>query len=384
MCYQTRFDATYVRMNPRDVAALVDASRLTPRPVDARELRRAEEVFREEVPKSYAVDMADLSRDLWSLLPAAGDFLAEIHTARHDTLTYARSRAEPEDISFFDRKKHRNISVYSSKEARERFGRSYNEDDFVSYDVLGYDIDLAVSPDRVWLEGRARLQIRVLATAINSITLRLAETLIVQSIVSDQFGRLLGVRVRNQNTIIVNLPAVLLRDDDLMLTIAYAGRLEPQREDTEGVAAQAAPRPQGQADETLVFLPERSLLYSNRSYWYPQATVTDYATASLRLTVPQNIDCVASGTLDAGFPTSVAGKDSAQPWKAYLFTTAQPVRYLAFVLSRFTRGDSVDLPIGPDGTMAVSVQTNPRQVRRGRELAQSANDIVRFLRIAAR
>ncbi len=68
--------------------------------------------------------------------------------------------------------------------------------------MLGYDIDLAVSPDRLWLEGRARLQIRVLATAINSISLRLAESLVVQSIVSDQFGRLLGVRVRNQSTII--------------------------------------------------------------------------------------------------------------------------------------------------------------------------------------
>jgi hypothetical protein len=375
---QTRFDAIYLRMNPRDAAALVDTSQLTPRAVDARELRRADEVFREELPKSYAVDMGDLSRDLWSILPAAGDFLAEIRTARYDTLTYARSRAEPEDISFFDRKRHRNIAVYSSGEARERFGLSYNEDDFVSYDVLGYDIDLAVSPDRLWLEGRARLQIRVLATAINSISLRLAEPLAVQSIVSDQFGRLLGVRVRNQNTIIINLPAVLLRDDDLVLTVAYAGRLEPQREDTEALSPQGPGRPQGQPDETIVFLPERSFLYSNRSYWYPQATVTDYATASLRITVPQNVDCVASGVLDAGFPMAIAGKDSAQPSKVYLFTTAQPLRYLAFVLSRFTSGETVDLAIAPDVNVTMSVQTNPRQVRRGRELGERANEIVRF------
>ncbi|MEP7304615.1 MAG: M1 family aminopeptidase [Acidobacteriota bacterium] len=374
----TRFDAVYVRMNPRDVEALVDANRLTPRAVDARELRRADEVFREEVPKSYAVDMADMSRELWSILPAAGDFLAEIHTPRYDTLTYTRSRAEPEDISFFDRKRHRNISVYSSAESRERFGLSYNEDDFVNYDVLGYDIDLAVSPDRAWLEGHARLQLRVLASAISSVSLRLAESLVVQSIVSDQFGRLLGVRVRNQNTIIVNLPAVLLRDDDLVLTIAYAGRLEPQREDTEALAPQGAGRPQSPVDDQIVFQPERSFLYSNRSYWYPQATVTDYATASLRLTVPQNIDCVASGTLDAGFPTAVAGKDSASPLKVYLFTTAQPLRYLAFLLSRFTSGESSNLVIAPDVNINMSVQTNPRQVRRGRELGDRANEIVRF------
>ena len=36
--------------------------------------------------------------------------------------------------------------------------------------------------------------------------------------------------------------------------------------------------------------------YSNRSYWYPQATVTDYATAKMTLTVPGDFDVVASGT----------------------------------------------------------------------------------------
>jgi hypothetical protein len=375
---QTSFDAVYVRLNPRDFDELVEASHFTPRAVDPRELRRAESVFRDDVPKSYAVDMADMSRDLWSIAPMAGDFLAEIHTPRYDVLTYARSRAEPEDISFFDRKRHRNISIYSSKEARERYGRSYNEDDFVSYDVLGYDIDVAVSPDRAWIEGRARLQIRVLATAINSISFRLAETLTVQSIDSQEFGRLLGVRVRNQNTIIVNLPSVLLRDDDLVVTIAYAGRLEPQREDTEAAALQAPStgRPP-QTEPEIVFQPERNFLYSNRSYWYPQAPVTDFATASLRLTVPANIDCVASGMLDMGFPTP-AGGDSSQARKVYLFTTSLPLRYFSFVLSRFTRGESVEVPTGADSSVTLSVQSNPRQARRGRDLADRANDIMRF------
>ena len=38
-----------------------------------------------------------------------------MHTRRFDTLTYARSGTEAEDITVFDRKKHRNISVYPSK-----------------------------------------------------------------------------------------------------------------------------------------------------------------------------------------------------------------------------------------------------------------------------
>ena len=85
---QTRIDTVFVRVNPDDVEALVGADRLIAARRRSTRLRRAEALFREEVQKSYAVDMSDLSRDLWSLMPASGDFLAEIHTAavRHADL----------------------------------------------------------------------------------------------------------------------------------------------------------------------------------------------------------------------------------------------------------------------------------------------------------
>ena len=46
--------------------------------------------------------------------------------------------------------------------------------------------------------------------------------------------------------------------------------------------------------------PEPKWLFSNRNYWYPQNQVTDYATASVRLTVPSEYHVVSSGILDAG------------------------------------------------------------------------------------
>jgi hypothetical protein len=376
---QTRLDAAFVRFNADDFGTLVDADRLAPRAVDPRDLRRAEAVFREEVQKSYAVDMSDLSPDLWSLMPANGDFLAEIHTPRYDTLTYARSKAEAEDISFFDRKRQRNIAVYSSKQALARYGRSYNEDETVGYDVLGYDLDVSMSPDRLWIDGRARVQLQVRASALTTLSLRLAESLVVQSIVSDQFGRLFGLRVRNQNTIIINLPAFMIRDEQLLLTITYAGRLLPQREDPEALAPLGQTRPGANLDDGMPqFQPERSFLYSNRSYWYPQPPVTDYATASIRVTVPSRFDVVASGNLDVGFPMAVPGKDAANAQKVYLFTSSEPLRYLAFIVSRFVRLQPVPVARGPGERFNIEVQANPRQARRGRELAQRAGDIVEF------
>ena len=52
---------------------------------------------------AFSLDLRDLSRDNWSLLPQVGDFLAEVHTRRFDTLTFARSMTEAEDVTLFHR-----------------------------------------------------------------------------------------------------------------------------------------------------------------------------------------------------------------------------------------------------------------------------------------
>lgn len=138
---ESRFDVAYIRLNPTDYNTVFASAQITARPVDPRELRRAQEVFRIESPKSFALDLADLSREAWSLLPPSGDFLAEVRTRRFDTLTYARSAHEPEDITVFDRKRHRNIALYGSAQKVASGGRFYNEDDLAEYDVLDYDIE---------------------------------------------------------------------------------------------------------------------------------------------------------------------------------------------------------------------------------------------------
>ena len=48
--------------------------------------------------------------------------------------------------------------------------------------------------------------------------------------------------------------------------------------------------------DDMPFIPaEPKWLFSNRNYWYPQGQVTDYATATLRITVPADYAVVGSG-----------------------------------------------------------------------------------------
>ena len=381
----TPFDAVYARLNPADFDALVSSGALVEDAPDAGEFRRADAVFREDSVKSFSLDLGDLTREVWSVLPNPSDFLAEIHTRRFDTLTYSRSSSEPEDISLFDRKRRRNISLYASPEKLAQQGVSFDEDQKIDIDVEHYDIDLSVAPDRPWLEGRARLTLRVRASSVNSLTLRLAPTLIVQSIVSDEFGRLFGLRVRNDSSLVVNLPGTVPRDTELHLLVAYAGRLERQVPDREVATGQ-------QAAEQMpdpFFAAEPSFLYSTGSAWYPQPGTSDYATATLRIDVPEAFGCVASGELERVVALPASGARPAR--RQFAFSATQPLRYLGFVLSRFAPAGTETLRLSTEPTLPaaartsvwyrgldVSVQANPRQVGRGRGIATRAADIAAF------
>jgi hypothetical protein len=389
---ETRFDAAYVRVGQFEAHA--DPSVLVSRPVDPRELKRAEQIFREESSKSFIVDLADLTRDTWSLLPGPEDFLAEVRTRKFETLTYARSFAEPEDVSMFDRRRKRNIAVYPSKEKLASRGRFYNEDDLTAYDVQSYDIEVTSLPDRQWIEGRAKLRLKVRAPSLGQLTVRLADSLVVRSVISPQLGRLFSLRVSNQNAILVNLPVTLMQGTEIIINIEYSGRLEPQAADRETLALQQDAAALA-VDEAMFPRIEPSYLYSNRSYWYPQPTITDYATASITITIPAAYGCVATGEVSSDSPQIEFANDPAQARKTYLFTAVRPVRYLAFVVSRFARADRWTVAFADRETVTAGarsdtagessydtldliVEANPRQLARGRDVAERAVDVVQY------
>ena len=117
---------------------------------------------------------------------------------------------------------------------------------------------------------------------------------------------------------------------------------------------------------------EPRLLYSNRSYWYPQAPVTDYATGVLRLTVPDKRACVASGTPASGNPVRVTSARGAG--LRYVFLVNQPARYFSAVISRL--GLASDAEVTAPSPVSVAVQANPRQMGRGRALSAQAAAIL--------
>ncbi|HEX4346648.1 MAG TPA: M1 family aminopeptidase [Vicinamibacterales bacterium] len=417
----TRFSAAFIRLG--NYSAHVDEAALSPKAVDPKDAKRAEDIFREESAKSYGVELGGLTHDAWSFLPGADDFLAEIRTKRYDTLTYSKSSSLPEDISLFDRQREHNIAIYPSVARLAARGPFYSEDDQVGYDVLDYDIDVRFTPERQWIDGRAAVHLKIRGDAAGQLLLHLADSLTVQSIVSDRFGRLFNLRIKNQNTVLVSLPALVMPDTDLTLTVTYAGRLMPQpaTQETVGLGQQSgtgsgntSPPPPSQSpfsdgfqarestlgssgDQSAFLRPEATFLYSNRNAWYPQSLVSDYATAQLRVSVPADLTCVSSGEPTPDSPKLVPNDNPALSRKVYSFVASRPVRYLSFAVSRFIAADHLTIAFddspearraslarnapsmaGENTSIDVAVLTSPRQTQRAKDVAERAADIAQF------
>jgi hypothetical protein len=374
------FEEAYIRLSPSDYEKRVTTASLTASAPQDRLTRRALEIFARESNKSYNVDLQDLSSEAWHLLPPADDFLAEVDTRRFDTLTFTRSSQQAEDITLFRRKDRRTIALYPSVAKLAARGRFYSDDALRDYDVLDYSIDATVDPERQTIQGRARLAIRVRSTALSNVFLRLNEALTVTAVTSVEYGRLLYLRIRGQNNVLVNLPRLLPQDSDLTLVLNYEGRIPSQDLDVDAVSVLADAQEPGAPTEVT----DPAFLLSNRAFWYPQNPVPDYATASMRITVPQGWTCVASGQ---PVPASsvVSLKDILRDGKLFEFRASEPLRYLALVVARFTRIGEVDLSL-PDtfaatagiDTLALTVEAQSSQRFRGRMVAQQTEDILRF------
>jgi hypothetical protein len=380
---QRRFDWLYVRVNPGDFARHIAAAALTPRLVDKRDFRRADLIFRDNVERSYGLDLNDLSREKWSLSPRFGDLVTEIQTDKSH-LTYMRSTADPEDIRFFDRTHQRTIAMYPSKDKLAARGPYFNEDDQVNYDILHYDITATFDPQREWIDGDAHVLLVAKKEPITSLSLLLAAPLVIRSVVSERLGYLMALRVTGQNEVIINLPEALPPNRILDLEFVYGGRLPavpPEREALD-MAQEQAP------NEFFANTVEPSYIYTGRSGWYPEGPVSDYATANLVLRVPEAYSSVASGAPDEGFPKIV--NLQSRNWKESHFSATQPVRYLGWAISRFVHVDdgTVALPPPPEDAVHpsgvsyqradISVESSGMLKRRALELSGIAQDVLKF------
>jgi hypothetical protein len=390
-------DSVFIRLNPAEFARRISEQSLRPTPVRPQDLARAQELFAVQSTRTYNLDLRDLSRERWSLEPAYGSIVVEFRTRGRGWLTYARSPNDAEDISLFDRALRRNVSVYASAERLAQRGPADSDDDRAPYTAEHYALDVRFDPVRSWVAGRATVQLRTRQT-VSSLTLRLADNLTITSLRSPEFGHLLTLRIVGQNSFIINLPQGLPPGHVVLIEIEYSGRLDPQALNREAMSVEAQQAAQSLTSSTGITLtPEPRFLYSSNLFWYPQSSGGDYATATMRVTVPSEYQLVGSGSLVGSRLTSLPGtpgRGSVQYERTSEYRADRPVRYLSCVISRFASVGKVRAPVTavaaalteapptPGGGITpgvnIEVLATPRQTGSSRALPARVAAIVAF------
>ena len=398
-----QFEAAFLRVHPAALNRYISTGGMVEQAVDSDALRKATAVFDEFIGLSFTLDLSEISDRLWSLNPRIDDFLAEVRTRRHGTLTYGQSGQQPEDISLQKRDTGKVIALYPSTRKQATRGRYFADDDTVSFDVLDYAINasfvplgtsqqsLQARPELLGcrIVGTTRIAMRVKGRPIGSLTLRLADELEVTSVMSNELGPLLFFRLSGQDSVFVSLPSDVPGGTEFTVTVSYTGNLRAQQLEETWIGSRTF---LFEATE-LFFAGEPRYVYSSRSYWYPQALQPDYATATLELTVPPEWGVIASGgALDTNPPVT---RSPGEGPRRFSFATIQPARYLSVLISRFmehtlpTRqvrlGDDVTRPsvLRADGavfydTLTIDVQGSPRSIGDVETVASQTADIASF------
>ena len=393
-----RFDAAFIRINPGDFESTrARRTRCTARPVDPRDFQRADEVFREESTKSFGLDLGDLSRDAWSLLPAPRRLPRR---GPHAPLRHAHLRAvarpSPRTSRSSIARQRRNIALYASEDKLARRGPllQRGRPRRLRRPRLQHRRRRRARPA---VDRRARPAAAEGATRTRSARSRCGwptRSPCSRSSATSS-AALFGIRVKQPEQH-RRQPADRRsrRTRSCTLTIAYCGpaRAAGRRSRDDRRPAGRRPGARRRADRRR---PSRASSTATGAYWYPQAPITDYATATHpHHACPPSLDCVASGELQPGLAD--AGREprsGAAAQGVHLHGRAagalprvhhQPVR-----AGRTRRRSRSPTPIrhgdgrrrcaaSPTTRCNLSVEANPRQVQHGRDLAERAADIAQF------
>jgi hypothetical protein len=311
-----RVKTAFVRIHPADLHRVLRPREMVPDPEAPGRLAQAQRLFRDNASSAFVLDVA-APRSPWWLFPALGDASVVFSTRRHGTLTYTLSTGEPESVSLFDRARRRQICLYP----RDGGSTQYDEDAGRDADILSHEIDVRFEPSRQALAGQDLLRVRMLQPQA-TLRLRLAETLEVESVTSEEAGRHMFFRVRGYDSLMVSLGPLAGRIGELSLTVRYAGVLQPGNIDHE--LLQPTPAIGSLSEDEVPIEPV--LVYANRTPWYPQGSTDDYATARLRLDAPAGFAALSGGRRVSA---RVADGRSVNE-----FVLERPGRYLTAVVGR--------------------------------------------------
>ena len=151
------------------------------RPSAKGDLRRAQQIFKRSRRSRFAVDLADLTRDAWTLLPGPDDFLA----GTHEAIRHAHLRA----LSVGAWKTSRSSSASGTRTSRNLSVEGQFENAVASTRTTSRPSTCSTTTSRSprfptanGLTARRACGLRARAASLGQLNLRLADSAIVRSV----------------------------------------------------------------------------------------------------------------------------------------------------------------------------------------------------------
>jgi hypothetical protein len=349
-------DWAFFRLHPADFHRVLDTADLTPDPDPERRRDEAERVWRERSKRTHVVDVP-LPGSPWWLMPNPGDAVVDFPWGRH-VLTYVAAHGEPEDVNLFDRDRHLQICSYPSGGRRA----DYDEDANRAADVLEHTLLARFDPSHLELQATHSMRVR-LRGRVPTLRLRLDDDFGVSSVTAGDGTRLLFMRVRDQDSIVVSLGPLASRAQPFTLTTRYTGRHDPASVDREMAQIASSSVPAGAV--VGAFVNEPPLVYSNRTAWYPQPLNEYFAPLRASLETPEDWLAVTGGSLVS--ERRLEGSVTTE------YRLEQPGKYFTVVVGRLT--DAGERQEGDETVHGFSTQRTAGQMP---EKMRTVQEVLRF------
>jgi len=336
--------------------------------VSEKQRKKALSVFNEQYALSFAIENS-LNNELLSFLPQANQAVFTFKGKKRDPLTYIYSPFTDEEVTLIDLKKEKLINLYSPSDAEgmKRIFISYGQ----KFDIDEYQLDIDFNPQMSYLSGKASIGISSKVGRLDSVKFKFNPQLQILRIFDEYKNELFYTQDKLRKFLYVFLVQPPSHQKSYRIEIFYRGKLRLP-EETADVIAQTL----FEYDKSVVVPPKyHTHLLSHLAYWYPAPSDVDYFKARLKIIIPPEYTCIATGELKEHRRLEqierVEGIEKLGN-SVYVFETAYPVKYLAFIVGKFSKviENSESLPLN------IFVSSNWGLQKNG--FLETVNDILAF------
>jgi len=339
-----RFSNQFFRENIKIVKDADEKNVLLP---DERD--EAQSIFERHYSRSFTVENS-LNKELLSTLPQGDEVVFGFKGKKLGTFTYIYSPFSDEEINLFRWRDEKIINLYSpdSGEKGKRMFLSFVQ----MFEVKDYQIDLDFKPEQYFLSGRARIVVESKVESLDRLKFRLNPRLSILRITDNEKRSLFYSQDKLRETLYVYFVQPPPQNEPYAIEVYYRGKLEPPEQFADVIAAAQIYKWGGRFGQNIVFLPPEyeTYLFSQSAYWYPAPSENDYFQARLKISVPPPFQCVSNGELIE--ETLWSGTEKVKELEnaksaVFIYQTTQPVKYLTFIVGRFTNAgeDAQSIPV---------------------------------------